>query len=131
MPLAVIERALEVFAGVDFTNAYGLTETSATVCLLSPEDHRARRRQRRAAQSGGGSRSVGKPLPTVELEVRDAGGAVLGPRPQSGLLFVRGAQVAGEYRGVGSLLDRCGLVSDPGPRLDRCRRVRVPRGARR
>ena len=41
MPPAVIERALQVFAGVDFTNAYGLTETSATVCLLSPDDHRA------------------------------------------------------------------------------------------
>lgn len=106
MPLAVIERALEVFAGVDFTNAYGLTETSATVCLLSPQDHR-----RAAAGTEPGIRrrlaSVGKPLPTVELEVRDAAGRVLGPE-QPGLLFVRGGQVAGEYRGVGSLLDPSG-----------------------
>ena len=106
MPLAVIERALEVFAGVDFTNAYGLTETSATVCLLTPQDHR-----RAAAGTEPGTRrrlaSVGKPLPTVELEVRDAAGRVLGPE-QSGLLFVRGEQVAGEYRGVGSLLDPSG-----------------------
>lgn len=106
MPLAVIERALQVFAGVDFTNAYGLTETSATVCLLSPEDHRAAaesadpRVRRRLA-------SVGKPLPTVELEVRDAAGRVLaGEEP--GLVYVRGAQVAGEYRGFGSLLDAHG-----------------------
>src|SRR5579862_1315180 len=41
MPRGVLERALQMFAGVDFTNAYGLTETSATVCLLTPEDHRA------------------------------------------------------------------------------------------
>ena len=73
MPAAVIERALAVFPGVDFTNAYGLTETSATVCLLTPEDHRAAvasvdpEVRRRIA-------SVGRPLPTVELEVRDAGG---------------------------------------------------------
>jgi long-chain acyl-CoA synthetase len=106
MPLAVIERALQVFAGVDFTNAYGLTETSATVCLLTPQDHRraaasteARIRRRLA--------SVGQALPTVELEVRDAAGLVLGPE-RSGLLFVRGEQVAGEYRGVGSLLDPSG-----------------------
>ncbi len=106
MPLAVIERALEVFAGVDFTNAYGLTETSATICLLTPQDHR-----RAAAGTEPGVRgrlaSVGKPLPAVELEVRDAAGRVLGPG-QSGLLFVRGAQVAGEYREVGSLLDASG-----------------------
>jgi acyl-CoA synthetase (AMP-forming)/AMP-acid ligase II len=106
MPLAVIERALAAFPGVDFTNAYGLTETSATVCLLSPEDHRAA-----AASTDPAVRrrigSVGRPLPTVELQVRDAGGAVLGAQ-QSGFVFVRGPQVAGEYRGVGSLLDAAG-----------------------
>jgi long-chain acyl-CoA synthetase len=106
MPLAVIERALEAFPGVDFTNAYGLTETSATVCLLTPEDHRAAaastdpRVRRRIG-------SVGRSLPTVELQVRDAAGAVLGAQ-QSGYLFVRGPQVSGEYRGLGSLLDAQG-----------------------
>jgi long-chain acyl-CoA synthetase len=106
MPRAVIERALEVFAGVDFTNAYGLTETSATVCLLSPEDHRAA-----AASADPQVRrrlgSVGRALPTIELEVRDAAGSTLGTQ-QAGLVFVRGAQVAGEYRGAGSLLDAAG-----------------------
>ena len=103
MPSSVIARALEVFGRVDFTNAYGLTETSATICLLSPGDHRlalastdAQVRRRLA--------SVGKPLPTVELQVRDESGQVLSAH-QSGLVFVRGAQVAGEYRGAGSLLD--------------------------
>ena len=106
MPLAVIERALRVFPGVDFTNAYGLTETSATVCLLSPEDHRAA-----AASPDPQVRrrlgSVGKPLPSLEVQVRDAAGTVLSQQ-QSGMVFVRGAQVAGEYRGVGSLLDAAG-----------------------
>jgi len=103
MPLAVIERALQVFPGVDFTNAYGLTETSATVCLLSPEDHRAAKSsadpevRRRLG-------SVGRPLPSVQLEVRDASGARL-PAGEPGLVFVRGPQVAGEYHGRGSLLD--------------------------
>ena len=67
MPLAVIERALKVFCGVDFTNAYGLTETSATVCLLTPEDHRAAFSSAQA-QVRRRLGSVGRPLPTVELE---------------------------------------------------------------
>jgi acyl-CoA synthetase (AMP-forming)/AMP-acid ligase II len=106
MPLAVIERALRVFPGVDFTNAYGLTETSATVCLLSPDDHRtavASNDPQVRRRLG----SVGKPLAAVQVQVRDAAGAVLAHQ-QSGMVFVRGAQVAGEYRGVGSLLDAAG-----------------------
>jgi long-chain acyl-CoA synthetase len=41
MPLSVMERAMALFPRVDFTNAYGLTETSSTICLLDPDDHRA------------------------------------------------------------------------------------------
>jgi acyl-CoA synthetase (AMP-forming)/AMP-acid ligase II len=106
MPSGVIARALEIFPGVDFTNAYGLTETSATICLLTPEDHRAA-----AASSEPAVRrrlgSVGRALPTVELEVRDEAGQRLGAG-EPGFVFVRGAQVAGEYRGSGSLLDAAG-----------------------
>ena len=106
MPLPVIERALGTFAGVDFTNAYGLTETSATVTLLTPQDHRAA-----AASEDPAVRrrlgSVGRPLPSVELEVRDATGGTLAAG-ESGFVFVRGAQVAGEYRGDGSRLDEAG-----------------------
>ena len=115
MPLAVIERALQVFPGVDFTNAYGLTETSATVCLLSPDDHRAAAAST-DAQVHRRLGSVGRALPTIELEVRDAAGRTLGAH-ESGLVFVRGAQVAGEYRGAGSVLDAAGWFCHPGPRL--------------
>jgi acyl-CoA synthetase (AMP-forming)/AMP-acid ligase II len=106
MPLTVIERALQSFPDVDFTNAYGLTETSATVCLLTPEDHRT------AAGSGDSAvrrrlGSVGRPLPSVQLQVRDASGAALAAG-QPGMVFVRGPQVAGEYHGRGSLLDADG-----------------------
>ena len=40
MPVQVVARALELFPGVGFTNAYGLTETSSTIALLGPDDHR-------------------------------------------------------------------------------------------
>jgi long-chain acyl-CoA synthetase len=103
MPLAVIESALGLFPAVDFTNAYGLTETSSTLCLLAPADHRvafgsgAPQERRRLG-------SVGKPLPDIDLQIRDESGKVLG-RDEPGVIFVRGGQVAGEYRDGGSALD--------------------------
>ncbi len=96
MPVPVIERALEVFPNVAFTNAYGLTETSSTVCLLGPEDHRQAwtsddpQVRRRLG-------SVGRPLPSIEIEIRDDTGRSLGPN-MSGEVYVRGPQVSGEYR---------------------------------
>lgn len=96
MPLELIQRALELFPDTAFTNAYGLTETSSTIALLSPEDHRAAQRSNdpevRARLA-----SVGKPLPTVELEIRDDGGGKL-PAGERGEIYVRGEQVSGEYR---------------------------------
>lgn len=97
IPLAVINRAMGLFPHVAFTNAYGLTETSSTISLLSPADHReafgnddpsiARRLD-----------SVGKPLPTVEVAIRGEDGAELEPG-EVGEIFVRGPQVSGEYEG--------------------------------
>ncbi len=40
MPVELIERALQLFPNTGFTNAYGLTETSSTIALLGPEEHR-------------------------------------------------------------------------------------------
>ena len=106
MPLTVIERAMQLLPHVDFTNAYGLTETSSTICLLDPEAHRLAMSstdpvvRRRLG-------SVGRPLPTVEIEIRDDEGRVLSPG-DAGHVYVRGDQVAGEYQGLGSLLDADG-----------------------
>ena len=41
--------------------------------------------------------SLGQPLPTVEIEVRDEDGKVLGPG-EHGEIYVRGEQVSGEYK---------------------------------
>jgi acyl-CoA synthetase (AMP-forming)/AMP-acid ligase II len=95
MPLPVIERALALLPHVDFANAYGLTETSSTVSILGPDDHRMA-----IGSDDPGIRrrlgSVGKPLPMLEVEVRGPNGEVLGPN-QSGEIYVRGEQVSGEY----------------------------------
>ncbi len=95
MPLPVITRALELFPVTSFVNAYGLTETSSTVAVLGPDDHRLAQyseepaEQRRLA-------STGRPLPGVELSIRDEAGEEV-PVGESGEIFVRGDQVSGEY----------------------------------
>ena len=96
MPPELIARALDLFPNCNFTNAYGLTETSSTVALLTPEDHRvAHGSADPAVRARLGS--VGKPLPTIELEIRDEEGRKLGPN-ERGEIYVRGEQVSGEYR---------------------------------
>ena len=105
MPRPVLEDALTLFPGVGFVNAYGLTETSSSIAVLGPDDHRA------ALESDDPAvrdrlGSVGRPVPGVEFEVRDSGGRVLGPG-EAGLIFVRGEQVSGEYGGQ-SALDAAG-----------------------
>jgi len=86
MPVSVLERALVAFPATDFVNAYGLTETSSTIAVLGPDDHRKRNRLG----------SVGRLVPGVEVDVRD------------GELWVRGAQVSGEYLGQTAAVDRDG-----------------------
>ena len=106
MPQAVIERGMELFPNVAFANAYGLTETSSTISILGPEDHRSAMQsedpavRRRIV-------SVGQPLPSVEVEIRDEEGQTLGPN-ERGEIFVRGEQVSGEYLGKGSQLNEEG-----------------------
>lgn len=96
MPTELIERALDLLPQVSFTNAYGLTETSSTIALLGPEEHRA---AHRATDPAVRARlgSVGKPLPTVQIEIRDPEGKSLAPG-ERGEIHVRGDQVSGEYR---------------------------------
>ena len=102
MPVDLIEEALRLLPEVGFTNAYGLTETSSTIALLGPEDHReALASQDPAVRARLGS--VGKPLPNLELQIRGESGAVLGPG-ERGEIWVKGPQIAGEYRGRGATL---------------------------
>jgi acyl-CoA synthetase (AMP-forming)/AMP-acid ligase II len=103
MPPGVIARAMALLPDVDFTNAYGLTETSSTITLLTPNDHREAAASPNPAITRRLS-SVGRALPAVELQIRDEAGIPLPPET-AGLVFVRGDQVAGEYQGLGSMLD--------------------------
>lgn len=109
MPQTTIAGAMRLLPRVDFTNAYGLTETSSTIAVLGPDDHRDaaasndEQVQRRLC-------SVGRPTGAVEIQIRDDDGRPL-PANAAGLVFVRGGQVSGEYLQQGSLLDAEGWFS--------------------
>jgi fatty-acyl-CoA synthase len=97
MPQPVIERAMRLLPDVGLVNAYGLTETSSTVAILGPDDHRAA-----FASSDPAVRlrlaSVGQVLPGLEVTIRDPDGAIV-EAGERGEIWVRGEQVAGEYLG--------------------------------
>ena len=97
MPVEVIERALGLLPGVDFVNAYGLTETSSTISVLAPDDHRvAMASDDPAVRRRLGS--VGKPHGAIEVSIRDPFGVEVAPG-EPGEIWVRGDQVSGEYAG--------------------------------
>ena len=101
MPLPVLEQALRAFPTAGFVNAYGLTETASSIAVLSPEDHRAAlTSDDPAVRDRLGS--VGRALPGIEFQIRGDDGSPLGPG-QTGLVFVRGDQISGEYGGASAL----------------------------
>jgi acyl-CoA synthetase (AMP-forming)/AMP-acid ligase II len=90
MTEALLRRALDVL-GCQFLGVYGMTETAGTVCVLDPEDH----------DPGGARthllRSVGRPLPWVELAVKDPVTGQDLPPGEVGEIWVRTAQTMAGY----------------------------------
>jgi acyl-CoA synthetase (AMP-forming)/AMP-acid ligase II len=104
--LPLVRKALSLLPGVGFVNAYGLTETSSTIAVLTPADHR----DALAASDDGAARrlgSVGQPVPGIEVQIRADDGTVLSAG-ETGELHVRGEQVSGKYTDIGSVLDAQG-----------------------
>ena len=60
IPLELLRQCIRMF-GAQFTQAYGMTETTGTICVLPPEDHDPEGNER--------MRSAGKPLPGIELRI--------------------------------------------------------------
>lgn len=106
IPAPVLAKALNAFPATGFVNAYGLTETSSTIALLDPDDHRDALASDDPAVRGRLA-SAGRFVPGVEGQVRGEDGDVLGTG-EVGELWVRGPQVSGEYLGSGSVVDAGG-----------------------
>ncbi len=108
MHTSVLERALRLMPETDFVNAYGLTETSSTVALLGPDDHRL------ALYSDEPMfkkrlESVGQPIPGIEIRIVDDAGSEL-EADAAGEILIRGAQVSGAYVGTESKVDADGWL---------------------
>ncbi len=69
MPLEVIKRAMELFPGVNFINAFGQTETASTITTVPPEDHDLTGTEEEKAKKLRRHSSIGKPMADVEMKI--------------------------------------------------------------
>jgi len=101
MPFPVVRRAIEMFPkSVGFVNAFGQTETTSTLTVLGPDDHRLDGTPSEVELRLKRLKSIGRPLPDVELKVVDDDGNALAVG-QVGELLVRTPRVMKGYSGSG------------------------------
>ena len=87
MPQALLQRVLADLPEVDLFQGYGMTEASAILTVLGPDEHRA---------GGDLLRSAGRPAPGVSLAVLDHDGVPL-PRGETGEVCARAGNLMREY----------------------------------
>ncbi len=113
MPLEVIKKALEVFPGINFINAFGQTETASTITMLGPEDHvisgTPEVREKKLKRLS----SIGKPMPDVGMKIVDESGNEV-PQGEVGEILARGPRVMTGYwkdeEKTGKTIDKEGWV---------------------
>ncbi|MFC1949668.1 class I adenylate-forming enzyme family protein [Chloroflexota bacterium] len=96
MPLEVIKKAVELFPGVSFINAFGQTETASTITTVPPEDHNLTGTEEEKAKKLRRLSSIGKPMADVEMKVIDEDGNDL-PQGEVGEIVARGPRVMSGY----------------------------------
>jgi acyl-CoA synthetase (AMP-forming)/AMP-acid ligase II len=100
MPFPVIRRAIERFPRtVGFVNAFGQTETTSTLTVLGPEDHRLDGSAEEIEKRTKRLRSIGRPLPDVEVRIVDDEGGEL-PVGEVGEIHVRTPRAMKGYAGA-------------------------------
>lgn len=86
IPPALMDRAIAAMPRVGFVQGYGMTETSGSISLLRPADHRDPARRR----------SAGRAVMTVEVRIVDADDNEL-PAGETGEIVARGEAVMTGY----------------------------------
>ena len=87
MPVAVLAQLLALYPDLDIYQGYGMTESSAVLTCLGPEEHRA---------GGPLLRSAGRVLRGVVLSIQDDDGNEV-PRGETGEVCARGGNYMTEY----------------------------------
>ncbi len=99
MPLAVIRRAIEVLPRhIGFVNAYGQTETTSSLTVLGPDDHRLEGTPDEIERKVRRLSSIGRPLPDVEVAVRSDDARIL-PPGEVGEILIRTPRTMKGYAG--------------------------------
>lgn len=114
MPFPVIRRAIAAFPrGTGFVNAFGQTETTSTLTVLGPADHRLDGSPQEVERNLKRLTSVGLPLPDVEVRVLDEDNKEL-PANDIGEVVIRTPRVmkgyAGQESATAALLDADGWL---------------------
>jgi len=110
MPFPVVRRAIERFpANVGFVNAFGQTETTSTLTVLGPDDHRLTGTPEEVERKTRRLTSIGRPLPDVEVQIVGDDGSILGAG-EVGEICVRTPRVMKGYAGAESPLVRDGWL---------------------
>lgn len=87
MPVALLEQLLALYPDLDVYQGYGMTESSAVLTCLGPDEHRA---------GGELLRSAGRALRGVVLSIQDEDGNEV-PRGETGEVCARGGNYMVEY----------------------------------
>ena len=96
MPLDVIKRAIQEFPGASFINAFGQTETAATITRLPPDDHVLTGTPQEIETKLKRLSSIGKPLADVEVWIVGEDGEPVGTG-EVGEIVAKGARLMKGY----------------------------------
>ena len=96
MPHEVVRDAISIF-DCGLMNAYGQTESTSTITYLGPDDHRLDGTPEENELKLKRLRSVGRPMPDIEIGILKPGGAVQ-PRGEEGEICIRGDRIMREYQ---------------------------------
>ena len=96
MPVEVITKAIEVFPGTRFINAFGQTESASTITMLTPEDHVIEGTPGERAIKLKRLGSIGRALGDTEVKIFDEDGSEQ-PVDEAGEIVARGPRVMKGY----------------------------------
>jgi acyl-CoA synthetase (AMP-forming)/AMP-acid ligase II len=96
MPLEVIRKAIDKFPETHFINAFGQTETAATITMLPPEDHILQGSEEEIQKKLKRLTSIGKPLQDVEVSIVDENGNAV-ERGETGEIVAKGSRLMKGY----------------------------------
>ncbi len=87
MPAELLDRLLAMLPDLELNQGYGMTESASVLTFNGPDHHRP---------DDPRLRSVGRPVPGVELSIQNEGGEIL-PTGETGEVCAKGGNLMSEY----------------------------------